>query len=60
MNAKKSTKKTKAAAKRAPKDLTARTRVAGLEFKVIVAQMVTSITNLAHGTAKGIAQNLRA
>jgi hypothetical protein len=53
MKAKKSARKSRGAAKRAPKDLTARTSVVG------GTTTLTNIANLKHESLKGIAQNLR-
>jgi hypothetical protein len=53
MKTKNSTKTTRAA-KRAPKDLTPKTRVAG------GATVITNLANMRHEMLKSVAQNLRA
>ena len=61
MKAKKSTRKSKGAAKRAPKDLTARTSVAGgaTQRESLMTSTLTNLANLKHESLKAIANNLR-
>jgi hypothetical protein len=56
MKPKKSAKKTKGAAKRAARDLTARTSVVGGDK----AALVTNLASMKHESLKAVAQNLRA
>ena len=59
MKPRKSAKKTKGTAKRAVKDLAARTKVVGGDA-ALMTSLVTNLANMRHESLKAVAQNLRA
>jgi len=59
MKPRKSAKKTKGTAKRAAKDLAARTKVVGGDA-ALTTSVVSNLANMRHESLKAVAQNLRA